>query len=190
MSSSVEVVYLDDMCYIGWLNSVQGSGRSIVTAEQIAHITGVLEDVRLGKRHLVLSALHRTTVEELYGGDGGFFEKLRRWEHTFEYVPSRHDYSFAGELRERTREEHERRVADKTHKLGQSDSLHIACAIATKCDSFLTHEPKLIRLYEEQVIPEVKICAPSSDYLPFDFGDIPSLGAQYQDERDTTNIEE
>jgi hypothetical protein len=121
-------------------------------------------------------------VEELYGGDGGFFQKLRRWEHAYEHHPSQHDFSLAGELRERARKAHDARTSNKTAKLGESDGLHIACAIATKCSSFLTFEPKLIRLYEEGIITEVKIEEPHSDRLPFFFSDIASHGATYGEE--------
>lgn len=182
MTPPQSAIYFDDVCYIGWLNHAQGNARTILTAEQVAHISGVFEDVLDGKCQLVFSALHRMNVEELHGGDGGFFEKLRRWEHAYEHHPSHHDFTVAGELRERARKEHDGRATNKTAKLGESDGLHLACAMATKCESFLTFDAKLIRLYQEGIIPEIRIEEPHSDRLPFFFSDIASHGAAYGEE--------
>ncbi len=159
MARSVPYVYWDACCFIAYLNKEPTTLDVYLIA-----LDSCIQDMESSLCGIVLSTMHRIEVKQFKEGIASppYFELLQN-RNCIEFNVSPSASILAEELQDRTAER-----ADVLN-LKEKDAKHLAVAIEARCDAFFTTEPKLVRLYEMGIVPEIRICFPYAiqPRLPF-----------------------
>ena len=140
--------YWDTNCFIALINKEMTTKEVYLNA-----IVQTYEDMISGCVEIITSDVILSEILLPEKEKKDFINALKSCPH-FELVePRTKTYEFAGELRQKCKDQ-------SVHIPKNADSIHIASAILFGVTEFWTTERDLISLYERKIITELIICNP------------------------------